>query len=275
VPIGSMLALMAGGWINDVASWRQAFIWLGLPGLVLGVITLLTVREPARISRPSEATAWSSAWALLRKPTFRHMAMGIGAYAIGANAMIVFTPAFLMRSHGLSATKAGLWLGLIYGIAGVIGTLGGGWVGDRFGRRDGRWRLWVPALALAVAAPCTLAAWLVPGAGPSLWLLAIPKFSNLVYIAPVFAALQTLAPAHARASASALLLFFNSLIGLALGPPLVGLLSDWLSAAHGDQSLRYALCLVPLAQVWAAVHFTLAARSLKADRDPSLTLEDA
>ena len=51
-------------------------------------------------------------------------------------------------------------------------------------------------------------------------------------------------------------------MGLALGPPIVGLLSDWLHGAYGEQSLRYALCFVPIAQVWAAIHFTLATRTL-------------
>lgn len=267
VPLGSMIALMVGGLLLEHASWRLAFFYLGAPGLVLAVLAMLTVREPKRTAAAtaSAASLWGAIVPLLRKPTFRQMAIGIGVYSMGANAMIVFTPTFLLRSHTLGPAQVGLWLGLIYGISGVAGTLAGGGFSDRLGSVDRRWRLWAPAAALAIAAPFTLAAWLVPGSFLSLLFLAVPKFSNLVYIAPIFTVLQTLVPANARASASALLLFFNSLIGLAFGPLIVGALSDALTPMLGADALRWALCFVPLTQVWAAVHFTLAARSLERD----------
>jgi MFS transporter, Spinster family, sphingosine-1-phosphate transporter len=275
VPLGSMLALMAGGWLNDVASWRQALFWLGIPGVLLAIAATLTLREPKATRGILERTTaediplWGVIKLLMGKRAFRQMALGIGVYSMGANAMIVFTPSFLMRTHALSATAAGLWLGLMYGIFGVAGTLAGGSLSDKLGKTDGRWRLWAPALGLALAAPCTLAAWLVPNTPLSLSLLAAPKFANLLYIAPIFAALQTLVPATARASASALLLFFNSSIGLAFGPPIVGGLSDWLARSYGPDSLRYALCLVPITQIWAAMHFAVAAKSLEKELDVS------
>jgi MFS family permease len=273
IPLGSMIALMAGGWLNDVSSWRQALLWLGVPGVLLAIAASLTLKEPKTVS-PVNASPTAENLPLLGvikllmlKRTFLHMAIGVGVYSMGANAMIVFTPAFLIRTHGLSATATGLWLGLVYAIFGVAGTLAGGVMSDRLGRSDRRWRLWAPALGLALAAPCTLAAWLVPNSALSLSLLTAPKFANLLYIAPIFAALQTLVPADARATASALLLFFNSFLGLAFGPPIVGWVSDLLLHFYGVDSLRYALCLVPITQLWAATHFALAAKSLGKDCD--------
>jgi predicted MFS family arabinose efflux permease len=271
VPLGSMLGLFLGGWINDVAGWRQALFLAGAPGIVLSLAVVLIVREPRR-SRAEIADRppplHKTLGLLLAKRTFRHLAAGIALYSMGANATIVFTAPFLMRSHEMSAASVGLWLGLLYGVAGVAGTLVGGVVGDVLGKRDARWRLWAPALGLAIAAPFTLAAWFVPSAGLSILLLAAPKFANLLYIAPMFVAVHSLAPAKARATSSALLLFFNGLLGVSLGPLITGLLSDGLEPAFGDQSLRYALVFVVVTQLWAALHFALAARTLRADQDP-------
>lgn len=271
VPLGSMLALIFGGWLDDTVGWRQAFLWLGLPGVLLAIVTILTIKDPDRQARAqrTDVTMWQTIRTLSAKSSFRHLAVAMGAYSMGANAMIVFTPSFLMRSHELTSAGAGLSLGLLYGSAGVIGTLLGGVLADKLGGRDARWRLWAPALGLLAAVPCTLLAWLVTSTSWSLGLLTVPKFSNLLYIAPVFAALQMLVPAKARATASGFLLLFNSLVGMSLGPSIVGMLSDWLTPTLGDQSLRYALLFVPVTQAWAAVHFVLAARSLRQEIDPS------
>jgi MFS family permease len=196
------------------------------------------------------------------------MAYALAVYSMGANAMIVFTPAFLMRTHGLTSAGAGLALGLVYGVAGVAGVLLGGLAGDLLGRRDPRWRMWAPGIGLAVAVPFTLGAWLVPSATWSVLLLAVPKFANLLYFGPVFVALQSIAPLRIHATASAFLLFFNSLIGQMFGPFIVGFLSDALEPMLGTQSLRYALCFVVLTQVVAALHFVVAARTLMADAHP-------
>ena len=177
--------------------------------------------------------------------------------------MIVFTPPFLMRSHHLSSANTGFSLGIIYGIAGVIGVMLGGVVSDGLGKREPRWRFWAPGLALLIAAPFTLAAWLVRDSGASVMLMSAARFANVFYMAPVFVAAQTLVPVEQRALASGFLLFFNSLIGVSLGPLAVGALSDWLHPLVGLESLRYALCFVVITQVWASVHFALAAHGLR------------
>src|SRR5262249_20140390 len=158
--------------------------------------------------------------------------------------------------------EIGLSLGLIYGTAGVAGVLSGGALGDVLGRRDARWRLWGPGLALLSAAPFTLASLLVPGAWLSVPLMAAPKFANVVYTAPVCVALQGVVPKEMRSTASAALLLVNSLVGVSLGPFLTGVVSDWLQPTLGKDSLRYALLGVVVTQVWCCVHFFLAARTL-------------
>jgi predicted MFS family arabinose efflux permease len=272
VPVGTMLGLVLGGWLTQVASWRQALVLLGLPGVALAVLVVLTVKEPATPGeRRAQPSLTSTVRLLLSKPSFRQLAAAMSIYSMSANAMIVFLAPFLMRSHGLGARSAGLWLGLLYGVAGVAGTLAGGAAGDLLGRREPRWRLWAPALGLVLAAPFTLGALFAQSTGLSVLLLAAPKFANLLYMSPVIVALHTLVPAQSRASASAFLLMFNSLLG-SLGPLLTGMLSDRLTPMFGQQALRYALVGVAVAQVWSALHFVLAARTLARDRHPDADL---
>ena len=266
VPLGTMIGLILAGWINQVASWRTAMIALGMPGIFLALLLLVTIKEPpAQIEKVREQKLGRTLRELWSRPSFRQMAYGQAVYSMGANAAIVFAPAFLMRTYELNSASTGLFLGVAYGVIGVAGTLIGGAMGDRCGQRDARWRLWLPALVLLAAMPLTLGAWFAPSASASVALLAGTKFANLFYFGPIFVALHSIAPVHARGTASAVLLFFNSLIGISVGPLAVGLLSDWLQPSFGQMSLRYALCFVVATQLWAAVHFFIAARSIRQD----------
>jgi predicted MFS family arabinose efflux permease len=266
VPIGTMLGLGIGGWLNEVMTWRQTMVAIGLPGMVLAVLVALLIREPAvDASAPRDMPLFATLRLLWSRSSFRHMAIGLGVYSMGANATIVFIPAFLMRTYGMSSSTTGLSLGLLYGLAGVGGTLAGGLLGDWLGKRDMRWRLWVPAIGLIVAMPFTLGALFAATGGMSVLLLAAPKFANLLYIGPIFVALHSIAPVRARATASAFLLFFNSLIGASLGPLVIGMISDRIEPAVGDLSLRYALIFVLLTQLWSAIHFFLAGRTIRSE----------
>ncbi len=266
VPLGTMIGLILAGWISQVASWRTAMIALGLPGVFLSVLILVTIKEPpSQIEKVRDQKLGLTLRELWSRPSFRQMAYGQAVYSMGANAAIVFAPAFLMRTYELNSASTGLFLGIAYGVIGVAGTLIGGAMGDRFGQRDARWRLWLPALVLLAAMPLTLGAWFAPSASTSVALLAGTKFANLFYFGPIFVALHSIAPTNARGTASAVLLFFNSLVGISVGPLAVGLLSDWLQPSFGQMSLRYALCLVIVTQLWAAVHFFIAARSIRQD----------
>jgi MFS family permease len=91
----------------------------------------------------------------------------------------------------------------------------------------------------------------------------VPAAALCVYLAPTFAAVQTLAEPRMRALAAALLLLAGSLIGLGLGPLLVGALSDALRESQGTDSLRLAMLVIVPLTLWSAVHYFLAGRALR------------
>ncbi len=268
VPIGSMLGLMLGGWINDAMGWRQAFFMVGLPGVVVALLAWSFLPEAAARTtqkdvRPSHFV--DSVKYLFRFRSFRHMAAASSLFAIGSYAMNVFAPAFLMRTHGMSSAQTGLWLGVVSGFGGLVGTFAGGVLGDKLGRADPRWRQLVPAIGMTLCVPIALGAWLAPDPRASLLLLTLVYLLGLLYYAPTFTAAQLLARDDMRATAAALLLFCLTLVGSSVGPYVIGWTSDWLAPKHGALSLRYALCLLAVTMAWSALHFFWAARALPRD----------
>lgn len=267
VPLGSMLGLVLGGWINDIADWRTAFFVVGLPGLLLAAIAWFVLPETLVAKPRAEARLpdRESAGALFRLSSFRHMAAACALYACGSYAINVFAASFLIRVHGLSFTQAGLGFGLAFGLGGLVGTFFGGVISDHLSRRDPRWRLLVPAIGQLLSLPTALGAWLVPHAGLSVLLLALSYVFGLMYFAPTFAAAQQLAHENGRATAAAQLSFGLNLIGSSVGPMIVGWTSDLLAPSYGALSLRYALCLMGITILWSAWHFWRGAQVLPAD----------
>lgn len=265
VPLGSMIGLVLGGWINDLADWRTAFFVVGLPGLALALVAWFVLPESGTAAGAVERIDRGGARALLRLTSFRHMAAACALYACGSYAINVFAASFLIRVHGLTAAQAGLAFGLAFGIGGLIGTFLGGVLSDALSQRDARWRQLIPAIGQLLSFPTALGAWLLPDVRASVACLALSYVFGLFYYAPTFAAAQQLADERGRATASALLLFCLTLVGSSVGPMTVGWVSDALAPRFGAVSLRYALCLMGITILWSAWHFWRASRVIGSD----------
>jgi hypothetical protein len=162
--------------------------------------------------------------------------------------------------------EIGTWLGLIAGIAGASGAYLGGHLVDLFRSRDARFGVWIPAAAGVLGLPFLSLLLFWPEPRQALLLSAPGTLLGAVWLGPVFALTQTLVRIRMRAVASAILLFVVNLIGLGLGPQTVGLLNDLLQPRFGAGAVRWSLgAVVLVTSLWAALHFALAARSLRAD----------
>jgi predicted MFS family arabinose efflux permease len=266
VPIGAMIGLAMGGWINDELNWRAAFFVVGLPGLIVALLVRFVVPDPPH--QHSEGGAqrfWSTLRSLFGLRSFRHIAIASSLFAIGSYAMNVFAAAFLIRTHHLTAARAGAAFGFAFGVGGLVGTFAGGTLADWLGRRDPRWRQGVPAVGLLLAAPVSLVAFTASSLTISWICLTLTYCFGLLYYAPSFACVQSLVRDGFRATAAGVLLFCLTLIGASVGPWFVGFVSDLLKPTYGVLSIRYAMSLLPLTMLWSALHFYLAARALPAD----------
>jgi predicted MFS family arabinose efflux permease len=271
IPIGGSFGVLAGGWINQWFDWRTAFLVVGLPGVALAVISQLTLREPERRGATHEAgsaplpvrTVARQLWA---RRSFRHLALAGALHSLVGYGVGTWNAAFLMRTHGMGTGEVGTWLAGIGLLAGGLGTYLGGALADRLRPRDERWSLWLPGAAILLALPFGAGFYLWPGKLGALACAVPAALLGATYLGPTFATTQALAEPRMRAVASAVLLLVLNLIGMGLGPLAVGVVSDRLArAGFGGESLRYALLLVVLVNVWSAAHYALGARTLRAD----------
>jgi MFS family permease len=285
VPVGTSLGAAAGGWGNQNLGWRNTFIAIGVPGIVLAFIVFLTVKEPPRGMSDGIASRGASQkipgmFEVLRflwlRPSFRHLSLACALHSVVWYASGAFNNAFLQRSHGMNVAEAGYWISVLAAIAGV-GTFLGGYLSDRLSTRmnDRRWYMWVPGIATLICVPFQFLAYL----SPSL-VVALPSFVGLmlmaaVFFGPSFAMTQALATLRMRSVATSVLLFIQTLIGNGLGPSVTGLISDQLVTSFQTDSLRYALVAIGVVNFWAALHYMVGARSLRSDLELTEKLASA
>ncbi|MCP5433264.1 MAG: MFS transporter [Alphaproteobacteria bacterium] len=272
INVGVMFGFFAGGFIDQYFGWRHAFLAVGLPGLLFALVVKFFLKEPPRglaegrvdeikaSAPPKMVEAFKTLW---KRRSFRHISVASGLHAFVAYGN-QFLPPFFQRVHGFETGELSLWLGLMSGIVGGLGVLAGGWLSDRYGAKDRRWLTWIPAVAILAALPFAMAGLLVPSGYMALALLTIPAFLNPIYTGPTWAMTQGLVGPRMRAVAVAVLFFILNMVGLGFGPVAVGMLSDAFAAhGFGTSSIRWALLATGLINIWAAVHYILAARTLR------------
>ncbi len=274
IPIGASLGTLIGAWVGQAFGWRMAFVAVGVPGVALALLVRMTLREPERgrseATAPPVETEGESLGEVLRfmagLRSFWHLSFAGALHAFVGYGAAYFVPSFFARVHGMGLAERGSWLAAI-GLVAVVGTYLGGWLGDRLAPKDVRWYLWVPGIATIAGVPIALGYYLSPDPYLALLLFGIPAgIAGPMYLGPTFAMTQTLVKPHMRAMASAILLFILNLIGLGIGPWFVGYVSDALAPQYGDEALRWALVsIVSIGNLWAALHYVLAARTLKSD----------
>jgi hypothetical protein len=191
--------------------------------------------------------------------------MAAGLYAMTAYGVISWAPTFMVRVHELGYAEVGMSLGLAIGISGGAGTYAGGVLCDRLAARDVRWLVWVPAIAGAALLPFFVLFALAGDASLALAAFVPVNLLNAVFAAPTYTITQGLARLRMRAMASAVVLFVLNLVGLGLGPTLVGILNDVLEPRFGVAAVRYSLLIVVAVNIWAVVHSLLAGRTLRRD----------
>ena len=251
--------------------WRMAFVALGVPGLLISLLVLLTLREPVRGASeghidPGQAPSLRETMAhIFSQPALVHTLIGGTLATLVGYSGVVWWPSFIVRSHGLSPADMSAFLALVFGLGSGIGIFLGGYCADRFGRQDVRWMPQVVTWAILLGLPFGAAIYLVDNSTLVFLLIGVPAAAGGFYLSPTAAIVQALVGIHMRTVASAFYLFVVNLIGLGLGAFIVGSISDALKPQFGAESLRYALLIVMLFNLWAALHYWLAGKHMEAD----------
>ncbi len=263
--LGTAGGLLVGGQLNEAFGWRWTFVLMGLPGMVIGALVWMTMREPRR-GRYAPANAsieqsplWETARTLSRNRVFMGLAVGWAVQIMIGYALAFWMAAVMIRSFGISSGEVGLYLGLAFFIGGIPGPILGGYVAGWLTRRDERWRAWMPgAVSLGCLIPLGLSL-----SSVAFWpFLTLFAFAYAVYVAsqaPILSGIQAAVEPSQRGFAVAIALFFNNLVGQALGLAVIGWVSDWLGPTLGAKSLTIAVfgvCLVSGALAMAVFAWT-------------------
>lgn len=269
VNLGIVLGFVLGGLISAAWGWRAAFIVLGLPGVALALLLVLTVKEPVRgqADGKTEETAKQETPGLLEvgrtmvgNLIIRHL-MIAGTLAVTAiSTMMVWLPAYLIRTFQIPESDVGVALGLLVGGLGFAGTAAVGWISDRIGQGSVRGRLVLSCVLMCLVFPFVIAALLAPVYAVVLALLVVPGLLMSAPLGLTWAVNQTVMPIRMRATAAAIGVLISNIGGLVVGPQLVGIGSDLLGRGDAIAGLRQSLLIASLVFVWSALHYFIAAR---------------
>jgi len=266
VPIGLGSGSFIGAYLAEWFGWRSAFLIMGIAGILLAPLIKYAVRDLPRPAPVTDAVPLMQVFPIVaRKPTFWLMAFAASMSSLCGYGLAVWTPSVLIRSYHLDLITTGNFLASLLIIGGCTGVFMGGWLADRLGAMDKGWYAKLPTIAWLITAPTFALGLMVP----SLWLawplLLIPNALNILWLGPVVTAVQHLVPQPMRATASASFLFINNLIGLGVGPLLIGGISDALKSTYGAESLRYAAVGCTAFYLVAALLMLFATKRLRTD----------
>ena len=301
-PLGVVLGSTFAGWMAEHVSWRAAFVGIGALAMAVALIAFLTLREPPRgmsdeipVTPGPPPGMWTVLRFLLSKPSVRQTLIGAALAATAMNAVGQFLGQFFVRVYHVGFAEAGRLLGIIAVLAMSSGLALGGFGVDRASRRDQRWFVWGPAIGLVLATPLFAIAFASPAMGVGISVLAVAHVALFVYYTPTLAIAQNMVGSDMRASSAFVVSVVLGLVGIGLGPTLMGTLSDAFAnrafslgsfvaacpggaapadaAAHLKEAcavasaagIRHALVVVSMLFAWAGVHYLLAARSLRRD----------
>ena len=272
-PIGAWLGADLAGAVAQAFGWRAAFFALGVPGLLLGLLVFLTIREPKRgrldaIGGEGQPSFIDSLRFLWRQKAAFHVIMASGVCSLWGWGLVWWTPTFLMRTYSLNVAQAGAVTGHVHLVGGILATAGTAWFMARPSMVSPRRVLWTLAIIIGFATiPSFFAYWT-----QSLWVAKLMFWiyipSIYFFIGPCMALVLNLAPSNMRSIFTAWSVLVGNVFNLIVAPQAVGIVSDWLARGHGADaaSLRLALLVLAPTGFWATWHFLVAARTVIDDQ---------
>ena len=259
IPVGTVLGMVIGGLLVDALGWRHAFMIVGLPGLAMALVVLLVLKDPRHRMEATAPIIRMDTTAAL-KAIFGSKAMVLLLAAASFAAFLSYGKAtwatiFFQRTYGLSPGEVGLYFGIVNGAGGILGTWMSGKIADRYGHTNRKHVLTAAAWGMLLVAPTAILGYSMADWRAALFILFVPTFLGSLYYGPTYSSVQGLTTAQSRAMASAVLLFFQNLIGLGLGPLAFGMLSDAIKPSFGEDSVRYVLYAASLMSLIPAFFF--------------------
>lgn len=257
IPVGSALGYLFGGIIGQKYGWQNAFLIAGLPGLLLA-IPLWRLRDPRSQLRAAAVSEGGSYREFMKNRSFITATLAMAAMTFALGGLAQWAPSFLNRMHGLDVAKGNTIFGGMTVVSGIVGTLSGGWLGDRMQARSASGYLLVSGWGFLLGAP--VLAWAILTGDLTGCLVSIFAAETLLFLntGPLNTVIVNVSPPKARAMAFAINIFVIHALGDAVSPAIIGNLSDRFG-------LRGAMMITPFAITAAAFFCFLCCRWIKKD----------
>lgn len=267
--ISMVIGYLIGGWLVDSFGWRNTFIIIGLPGLVVALLARLTLKEPrvhqSAISNKKTIPLNLAFSTFSRQKTFRQILI---LFCLGYffNAGVSqWLPTFLIRSYDMSMSEVGVWLALAFGVFGTVGVYLGGYICSRFAPNKEQWQMRMLAVTTVLYGAANATAYLSSNKYTSLFFISIGAVLMMMNNGPIFAAIQSLVSERLRSLAVAITFLVGNLVGFGLGPLALGFISDALADIYAEESLRYALLGFTPGTLLMAFYFWRVGNTVEAD----------
>ncbi|MGC9976116.1 MAG: MFS transporter [Syntrophales bacterium] len=262
IPVGSALGYLLGGILGERFGWQAAFFVVGLPGILLA-IPVWFLREPQRGATEGKISAIPLPARTEYVPLFSNrsyvintLAMTAMTFAMGGLAQWV--PTFLYRIHELDLAQGNTYFGVITVLAGITGTLIGGWLGDFLQAKTEKGYLMVSGWGFVIGAPLAVYALVTHSVSTCLGAMFFAEFFLFLNTGPLNTIIVNVTAPGLRARAFAVNILVIHALGDAMSPAALG----WLSDRWG---LRNALLITPVAFIVAAVFCFLCGRFIGED----------
>jgi MFS family permease len=309
-PIGALTGAVIGGWTAQNSHWQNWFIGLAIPGFLAALLAAFTLREPRRgrfdiggMARGPIPSLRETMGFLFGKRSMRHVLLGAAFSAIALNGMGQFFARYFVAVFHVGPGQAGRMLGMLVVVAMSSGLIIGGFGVDWAIKRDRRWYVWLPSIALVIAMPMFELGLFQATPGAAMAILLPAHIALFVFYTPTLAIAQNMVSSTMRASSSFTVNIVFGLVGIGLGPMVVGIISDLAARqyfgrgalagagsfaaqcpggaarpgtsadlatacmASSSYGIKIAMGSVCVLLLWGALHYFLAARTLRDDLD--------
>jgi MFS family permease len=259
IPVGAAAGYGLGGWLSNAYSWHVAFYAGGVPGIILAAMAFF-MPEPQRGAMDGPDAQKKLPFlvglkGLGRNPAFWWTTSGYTLMTFSIGGLAFWLPSFLVNERGMTLDRAGFLSGAVTALAGLTGTIAGGWLGDRMDQRMPGGGLRLSGVGLLLAAPLMVLAVRVSAHAPMFAIIFLAQFLIFLNSGPINAAIVNGVPPAFRAFAMGLNVLFIHMLGDALSPTVIGKLADVSSLAAAIQVNAIPVLLGGLALLMAGKAF--------------------
>ena len=261
-PLGSAIGIILGGTWGQHFGWRTAFLVAAVPGLILAVLALFIKEPPRSTAAVDTPSIGHTLKALFRTPAYLYNVAGTTALTFAVGGLAYWFPSFLSRARGWDVSQATQLFGSTTVVAGITGTIFGGFLADIWHARNRKAYFYVSAIGMMLATPMAVASILIESRAWAIPFVFLTVFFLFFNTGPLNAAIISVVHPRMKATAMALNILFIHLLGDAISPVLMGRISDVTDSLTAGMMVGVAP--IPLG---AAILF-FGARSLATSTNP-------